>query len=330
MAEPLLDIKDLKVEFRTAEGVFKAVDGVSLSLNRGRVLGLVGESGCGKTMTALSILRLVPSPPGRITGGVIRFDGQDLLGLDERALRAVRGRRIAMVFQEPSTALNPVLTVGEQVAEMLRVHLNMSRAAAWARTVELLQLVGIPSPDRRARDYPHQLSGGMRQRVMIAMAVACSPDLLIADEPTTALDVTIQAQILALLDDLRQRLRMAMILISHDLGVIAETADEVAIMYAGRIVESAPTETLFSRPLHPYTIGLMHSLPRFDGLHQGNRGRLQAIPGMVPSLARLPAGCTFHPRCGQMMDHCHTRAPALLEAEPGHLVHCWLHQPRVS
>ncbi len=327
---PLLDVEDLKVEFRTAEGVFKAVDGVNLRLDRGRVLGLVGESGCGKTMTALSILRLIPSPPGRITGGSIRLDGQDLLGLDERAMRAVRGRRIAMVFQEPSTALNPVLTAGEQVAEMLRVHLKMGRAAAWARAVELLQLVGIPSPDRRARDYPHQLSGGMRQRVMIAMAVACSPDLLIADEPTTALDVTIQAQILALLDDLRRRLRMAMILISHDLGVIAETADEVAIMYAGRIVESATTEALFARPLHPYTIGLMHSLPRFDSSDREGQGRLQAIPGTVPSLAALPAGCTFHPRCDRVMDLCRDRTPALLEAEPSHLVHCWLHQSRPS
>ena len=321
MPDPLLSIADLTVEFPTDHGPARAVDRVSLAVTRGEVLGVVGESGCGKSMTALSVLRLVPSP-GRITSGEIRFVGQDLLSLPLRALQALRGRKIAMIFQEPMTALNPVLTVGEQIAEMLRLHLRVSRSEAKTRAIELLRLVRIPSPEKRWSEYPHQLSGGMRQRVMIAMAVSCEPDLVFADEPTTALDVTVQAQILDLLADLRERLGMAMVLISHNLGVIAQVAHHVAVMYAGRIVEHTTTTRLFSDPQHPYTRGLLGSLPSLDG--RGRRGRLIAIPGTVPSLGASLHGCAFAPRCPLAIDVCRREDPPLETKRPGHLARCWV------
>jgi peptide/nickel transport system ATP-binding protein len=313
----LLDVDDLTMSFPMAAGEARALDGVSFSLERGRVLGLVGESGCGKSMTALSILRLVPSP-GRITGGSIRFEGRELLALREHEMRALRGAAIAMIFQEPMTALNPVLTVGSQVAEAIRLHRDVSRHAAWQRAVALLDDVGIPDAAGRARDYPHQLSGGMRQRVMIAMAIACEPRLLLADEPTTALDVTIQAEILDLLRSLRERLGMAVVLITHDLGVVAEQADEVAIMYAGRIVEQAPTLELFEHPKHPYTRALLRSMPTL-GRH---RDRLEAIPGQVPGLLALPSGCSFRDRCPLAEAACAAGRPPLEEHAPGHRVAC--------
>jgi oligopeptide/dipeptide ABC transporter ATP-binding protein len=321
MPDPLLSIANLTVEFPTDYGPARAVDRVSLAVARGEVLGVVGESGCGKSMTALSVLRLVP-PPGRITSGEIRFVGQDLLSLPLRALQALRGRKIAMIFQEPMTALNPVLTVGEQIAEMLRLHLRVSRSEAKARAIELLRLVRIPSPEKRWSEYPHQLSGGMRQRVMIAMAVSCEPDLVFADEPTTALDVTVQAQILDLLADLRERLGMAMVLISHNLGVIAQVAHHVVVMYAGRIVEHTTTTRLFSDPQHPYTRGLLGSLPSLDG--RGRRGRLIAIPGTVPSLGASLHGCAFAPRCPLAIDICRREDPPLEAKRPGHLARCWV------
>lgn len=319
--EAILKVEDLTTEFHTQEGILRAVDGVSFKVKKGQVLGLVGESGCGKTVTALSVMRLIPQPPGKIAGGRVFFNGKDLLTIPESQMRPFRGKRLAMVFQEPMTSLNPVFTIGNQIGEMLRLHLKMSRSEARDRTVELLNLVGIPAPEQRVKEYPHQLSGGMRQRVMIAMAISCSPDVIFADEPTTALDVTIQAQILALLEELRGRMGLALVLISHDLGVIAEVAHEVAIMYAGRIVESATTEELFSNPLHPYTRGLLSSLPRFD--HAGaRRERLSAIPGSVPKLLELPQGCKFEPRCGFAFDRCREEPP-LEELSPGHWVRCW-------
>ena len=316
-----LEVDRLKTVFETSEGTVRAVDGVSFKVEKGRVLGLVGESGCGKTMTALSIMRLIPEPPGKIEAGHVMFDGTDLLTLSEPQMRSYRGKRLSMIFQEPMTSLNPVFTVGNQIGEMLRLHLKMSRKEALERTVDLLGLVGISSPNQRASEYPHQLSGGMRQRVMIAMAISCNPDVILADEPTTALDVTIQAQILSLLEDLRERLGMALVLISHDLGVIAQMAHEVAIMYAGRIVEYAPTEVLFENPLHPYTQGLLESLPSF-GLESQRHDRLRAIPGSVPKLQELPTGCKFGPRCTYAYDPCHEEPP-LEEIDPGHWVRCW-------
>ena len=313
----LLEVRDLRMVFPTDAGAARAVDGVTFSLDRGRVLGLVGESGCGKSMTALCIMRLVP-PPGAITGGSIQFQGRDLLALSESEMRALRGAEIGMIFQEPMTALNPVLTAGSQVAEAVALHHRVSRRQAWARAVELLGEVGIPAPERRAHEYPHQLSGGMRQRVMIAMAIACDPALLLADEPTTALDVTIQAEILALLRDLRARHGMAMILITHDLGVVAEQADEVAIMYAGRLVEHAPVEGLFARPRHPYTQALLRAMPTLGE----RRERLETIPGQVPSLARMPSGCAFRERCPLQVDACAAGVPPLEARAPGHLVAC--------
>src|SRR3989449_6940794 len=285
---PLLEVRDLRTSFFLEGGEARAVDGVSFALDAGRVLGLVGESGCGKSVTALSLMRLVP-PPGRIVGGQVRFDGRDLLLLPERDMRAVRGAGLAMIFQEPMTSLNPVFTVGSQIAEAVRLHRAVSRREAWERAVTLLAEVGIADPARRARDYPHQLSGGMRQRIMIAMAISCEPRVLIADEPTTALDVTIQAEILDLLRALRERRGMAVLLITHDLGVVAEQADEVAIMYAGRIVERAATLDIFERPLHPYTQALLHSMPSLGDRHE----RLEAIPGQIPDLLYLPSGCAF-------------------------------------
>jgi peptide/nickel transport system ATP-binding protein len=321
-SEPtVLKVEGLSTEFHTSDGVLPAVDGISFEVKKGRVLGLVGESGCGKTMTALSVIRLIPQPPGRIVSGRAVFNGTDLLSLSEKEMRSYRGKHLSMIFQEPMTSLNPVFTVGNQIGEMLRLHLKMSKKQALERCVELLNLVGIPSPHQRAKEYPHQLSGGMRQRVMIAMAISCDPELVFADEPTTALDVTIQAQILSLLESLRTRLGMTMVLISHDLGVIAEMADEVAIMYAGRIVEHATTQELFRNPLHPYTQGLLASLPRFAE-KSDRRMRLQAIPGTVPKLSDLPAGCKFEPRCTHAFDRCGVE-PALDEMAPGHWVSCW-------
>ena len=317
---PLLQVKDLRTYFYTDQGVLRAVDGVSWSIRRGETLALVGESGCGKTVTALSIMRLIPSPPGRIVAGQIIFDGQGLLALTERQMRHIRGNRIAMIFQEPMTSLNPVYSVGDQVAEAICLHQNLPRRQAWQRAVEMLQRVGIPDAAQRAREYPHQMSGGMRQRVMIAMALSCNPDLLIADEPTTALDVTIQAQILDLLGRLQTETGMSILLITHDLGVVAQIADRVAVMYASKIVELATAEELFAAPLHPYTQGLFRSLPRL-----GTRTRrLEVIPGSVPDPGRFPPGCKFHPRCRLADDpRCRTCEPALLEVRPGHWVACW-------
>jgi peptide/nickel transport system ATP-binding protein len=313
----LLEIRDLRMAFPTPVGDARAVDGVGFSLERGKVLGLVGESGCGKSMTALCVMRLVPEP-GLITGGTVQFQGRDLLAISEQEMRALRGAKIAMIFQEPMTALNPVLTAGSQVAEAVFLHTRSSRRRAWARAVELLAEVGIPDPARRARDYPHQLSGGMRQRVMIAMAIACDPPLLLADEPTTALDVTIQAEILALLRRLRERHGTAMVLITHDLGVVAEQADDVAIMYAGRIVEHAPVEALFARPRHPYTQALLRSMPALGVRHD----LLAAIPGQVPNLTALPTGCAFRDRCPMRIDACAEVIPPLEKHGAAHLVAC--------
>jgi len=323
VTDPLLRVRDLKTYFVTEHGTgtARAVDGVSFELQPGETLGLVGESGCGKTVTSLSILRLIPEPPGHILpGSFIEFEGRNLLALAPRDLRAIRGNRIAMIFQEPMTSLNPVFTIGDQVAEAAIVHQGLSRKDARARAVEMLALVGIPEPDQRADDYPHQLSGGMRQRVMIAMALICHPQVLIADEPTTALDVTIQAQILELLDRLQRELGMAILLITHDLGIVAGAADRVVVMYAGQVVESAPVKELFARPAHPYTEGLMESVPRLDA----QRSRLHAIPGSVPAATAWPAGCRFHPRCPHAWDKCRTEEPPLLAAGPGRTARCWL------
>ncbi len=307
----LLEIRDLITEFRTDSGTIRAVDGVSFDIPERGTLGVVGESGCGKSVTALSIMRLIASP-GRIASGAITYAGKDLLKLAEKEMRAIRGNRIAMIFQEPMTSLNPVLTVGDQVGEAVRLHQKKSRAEARAVALAMFKLVGIPSPEERIDQYPHQLSGGMRQRVMIAMALACRPDLLIADEPTTALDVTIQAQILDLLRSLQQELGMAILLITHDLGVVAETCDEVVVMYAGRIVERATTATLFATPRHHYTVGLLRSVP-------GHEGRLVEIKGMVPSLAELPKGCKFVDRCLAAQDRCRAEEPALVQLGASHV-----------
>ncbi|HXG62103.1 MAG TPA: ABC transporter ATP-binding protein [Planctomycetota bacterium] len=314
----LLDVRDLRTHFFTDDGVVRAVDGVSFRVRRGKTLGVVGESGCGKSVTALSVMRLIP-PPGRHVGGRILFEGRDLATLPEPEMRAVRGRDIAMIFQEPMTSLNPVFTVGYQIMEAIRTHLPVSRAEARRRAVELLEKVKIPAAARRVDDYPHQMSGGMRQRVMIAMALACTPRLLIADEPTTALDVTIQAQILDLLRELQQEFRMSVLIITHDLGVVAEVADEVAVMYASKIVEYAPARELFREPLHPYTAGLLRSIPRLD---TPKAGKLAVIPGTVPNPLRFPPGCAFHPRCPLAVDRCRAVEPRLRELRPGHWVAC--------
>jgi oligopeptide/dipeptide ABC transporter ATP-binding protein len=314
----LLDIQDLSTHFFTRSGVVKAVNNLSLHVRKGRVLGLVGESGCGKTVTALSILNLVQAP-GKIVAGKILFEGKDLLTLSADELRAIRGARISMIFQEPMTALNPVFTVGNQIAEVLTAHYHIAKKESWNRAVELLQSVGIPSPEKRVDEYPHQLSGGMRQRVMIAMAIACKPALILADEPTTALDVTIQAHILELLGRIQAEMGMAMILVTHDLGLIAERSHEVAVMYAGQIVEQAETGELFANPQHPYTRGLMASVPTLG--HEGHH-RLRTIAGSVPRLIDLPKGCSFAPRCDVKTAQCET-ALDLVEVKPGHLVRCW-------
>jgi len=316
----LLTVDRLKTYFYTSEGIIRAVDDVSFKIERGRILGIVGESGCGKSMTAMSIMRLVPSP-GKIVGGHINFDGHDLLKLSNEEIRRLRGDRMAMIFQDPMTSLNPVFTIGEQIAEILRTHRGLKKSAALERTESLLQNVGIPDPARRIREYPHQMSGGMRQRVMIAMAISCEPSLIIADEPTTALDVTIQAQILRLLKGLTDSLNTALILISHDLGIIAETADEVGVMYAGKVVEYATTKELFANPLHPYTIGLLESIPRFGEIKED---RLRTIKGAVPKLSELPAGCKFNPRCKYIIEKCNNAEPELIDTGVGHLVRCWV------
>ena len=319
----VLDVKNLKTVFFTNSGLFKAVDDVSFTVRRGETLAIVGESGCGKSVTALSLMRLVPDPPGRIVGGSITLEGTDLLALDEAQMRAVRGNRISMIFQEPMTSLNPVIRIGDQIAEAVRLHRDVTSRAAWDKAVEMLRLVRIPEAARRARDYPHQLSGGMRQRAMIAMALACRPALLIADEPTTALDVTIQAQILHLVLELQQELGMGLLLITHDLGVVAQTAQRVVVMYAGRKIEEADVEALFAQPLHPYTRGLMASMPTLPQAGTRQQARLAEIPGTVPSLVRLPPGCAFAPRCALAVDRCRSEAPPLETFGHDHQVACW-------
>ena len=320
--ETVLDVKNLKTVFFTNSGLFKAVDDLSFSVRRGETLAIVGESGCGKSVSALSIMRLVPDPPGRVVGGSVTLEGTDLLGLNEAEMRKIRGDRISMIFQEPMTSLNPVMRIGDQITEVVRLHRQMTAKEAWKQAVEMLRLVRIPEPERRALEYPHQLSGGMRQRAMIAMALACRPALLIADEPTTALDVTIQAQILALIVDLQQKLGTGLILITHDLGVVAQTAQRVIVMYAGKKVEEATVEDLFEHPRHPYTRGLMASMPAVIGLDAKNDARLTEIPGMVPSLTNLPAGCAFAPRCSLAIERCRAEYPPLQDFG-GHLAACW-------
>jgi peptide/nickel transport system ATP-binding protein len=318
-APALLEVRGLRTLFKGEHGEVRAVDGVDFQLQRGRTLGIVGESGCGKSVTALSIMGLVPQPPGRIADGEVLFEGEDLLKCAPQRLRDLRGDKLAMIFQEPMTSLNPAFTVGDQITEAILRHRKVAPADARAQAVEMLRRVRIPSPERRALDYPHQLSGGMRQRVMIAMALACNPQLLIADEPTTALDVTIQAQILELMRTLRAELGTAIILITHDLGVIAELADEVIVMYAGKVIERCAAERLFAEPQHPYTVGLLGSIPQ---LHL-EKERLSAIEGFVPDAAALPAGCRFHPRCPFVIDKCREEIPPLAEVRRGHYAACW-------
>ena len=323
---PLLEVQDLRTVFFTSRGLIRAVDGVSFSLRPRETLAIVGESGCGKSMTALSIMRLIPDPPGRIVNGSVVLDGRDLLKLPEDEMRLVRGDDLSMIFQEPMTSLNPVMTIGRQIGEAVRLHQDVSKAAAAERAVEMLRLVKIPEPAQRAKEYPHQLSGGMRQRAMIAMALACNPKVLIADEPTTALDVTIQAQILDLMLRMQDELGTSIVLITHDLGVVAETAQRVIVMYAGRKVEEASVADLFDQPLHPYTFGLMGSIPRLaamTGAAPGPAQRLQEIPGAVPSLVDLPQGCVFAPRCAFATDICREQYPAYEEKRPGHRAACW-------
>ena len=319
-AEALLEVKNLQTSFFAHDEVVRAVDNVSFNIRKGEALALVGESGCGKSVTAMSIMRLVVSP-GKITGGAIRFNGRNLMELSEREMQNVRGRDIAMVFQEPMTSLNPVFKIGDQVAEAIRIHQKISRKGAWRRAGEMLELVAIPDPVKRLEDYPHQLSGGMRQRVMIAMALSCDPELLIADEPTTALDVTIQAQIMELLASLQKRLGLSVLLITHDLGVVAEFCERVIVMYTGRVVEEAPVRELFNNPAHPYTRGLLESLPGV--VRKG--GRLPTIEGMVPALTALPPGCKFNPRCPEVMPICLGNEPARMIVGEGHSARCYLH-----
>jgi len=316
--ETLLELRDLKTHFFTDEGVARAVDGVSYEVRRGETLGVVGESGCGKSVTALSVMRLIPDPPGRIVAGSIHFEGKNLATLPEPEMRRIRGNRIGMIFQEPMTSLNPVFTVGDQIIEAVVLHRGLSKAEARGRAIEMLRKVGIPSPESRVDDYPHQMSGGMRQRVMIAMALSCDPQLLIADEPTTALDVTIQAQILDLMRKLQEELGMSMLLITHDLGVVAQNAHHVAVMYAGRVVEYCDAREMFGNPRHPYTVGLFRSIPRLGA----RAARLDTIPGVVPSALEFPDGCRFHNRCPFAEPKCSTEEPALRPIAPGHTVAC--------
>jgi peptide/nickel transport system ATP-binding protein len=322
--EQLLEIEGLKTHFATDQGMVHAVDGVDIAIRRGETVGIVGESGCGKSVTALSVMKLVAIPPGRFAGGRILWEGRDLIPLPQSEMQAIRAKQIAMVFQEPMTSLNPVYSVGEQIAEVIRLHEGLGRRAAMDRAVEMLRLVRIPSPERRVRDYPHQFSGGMRQRVMIAMALSCSPKLVIADEPTTALDVTIQAQILNLLGELQGKFGMAVMLITHAMGVIAETAQRVVVMYAGKVVEEAPVGELFARPLHPYTQGLIRSIPRID-LAATHKQKLEAIKGTVPSLLEPRPGCRFAPRCKFAREQCIAETPPLREVRSGHKVACVLY-----
>ena len=322
----LLEVSDLGTWFFTRQGIVKAVDGVDFNVATGETLAIVGESGCGKSMTALSLMRLIPDPPGRIVSGSIKLAGRDLMTLSEDEMRRVRGNDISMIFQEPMTSLNPVFSIGKQISEALILHRGMNRNQAWNRSVEMLDLVKIPEPAQRAKEYPHQLSGGMRQRAMIAMALACNPKVLIADEPTTALDVTIQAQILELIVELQREFGAAVILITHDLGVVAETARRVIVMYAGRKVEEADVGELFAKPMHPYTVGLIASIPRLDllrGTEADRASRLQEIPGIVPPLWDLPEGCAFAPRCPKADDKCRSERPPYEMKRPGHWVACW-------
>ena len=322
----LLEVSDLGTWFYTRQGIVKAVDGVDFEVAAGETLAIVGESGCGKSMTALSLMRLIPDPPGRIVSGSIKLAGRDLLKISEEEMRDVRGNEISMIFQEPMTSLNPVMTIGKQISEALILHRDMDRRQAMKRAIEMLELVRIPEPAQRAKEYPHQLSGGMRQRAMIAMALACNPKVLIADEPTTALDVTIQAQILELIVELQREFSAAVLLITHDLGVVAETAHRVIVMYAGRKVEEATVGELFAKPLHPYTVGLMNSIPRLDlmrGQTDRSNERLQEIPGIVPPLFDLPPGCAFAPRCGRADEKCRSERPAYEEKQSGHWAACW-------
>ncbi|HEY5831596.1 MAG: ABC transporter ATP-binding protein [Hyphomicrobiaceae bacterium] len=317
----LLEIENLQTHFRTPDGINRAVDGLSLAIEAGQTLAIVGESGCGKSVTAMSVLRLIPEPPGKIAGR-IAFNGRDLLKLSDAEMRDIRGNEISMIFQEPMSSLNPVLTIGRQIREPLRLHQRLDRAAAEKRAVEMLALVGIPEPQRRVNEYSHQMSGGMRQRVMIAMALACNPKLLIADEPTTALDVTVQAQILDLMRELKQRVGAAIMLITHDLGVVAEVAEHVVVMYAGRKVEEAPARQLFARPRHPYTQGLLGAVPKLGSSLTGDEQRLAEIPGLVPSLKNRIQGCVFASRCPRATDICRQAAPKLQDKAPGHWVAC--------
>ena len=325
MNRSLLEIKNLRTHFFTHNGAVKAVDDVSLAVSGGEMIGVVGESGCGKTVLARSIMRLIPDPPGRIVAGEIRFMGENLLELSEKSMQRIRGNAISMIFQEPMTSLNPVYTIGTQLVEVFRKHQKMNKSEALSEAVELLRLVGIPSPETRTKEYPFQMSGGMRQRVVIAMALACRPKLVLADEPTTALDVTIQAQILKLIDQLRNELNTSVILITHDLGVIAETVSRVVVMYAGKVVEQANVQDIFNSPLHPYTEGLMWSIPSLEKDEHKDAGLLKEIPGIVPDLSRLPRGCSFYPRCDKRMDVCRSDPPKLIECRPAHSVRCWLY-----
>ncbi len=324
--EFLLQVEDLKTTFYTDDAVIRAVDGVSFNVRPGEVVGLVGESGCGKSVVSLSIMRLIKYPPGKIEGGKVLLNDQDLLSLDEGSMRRIRGNDIAMIFQEPMTSFNPVYKIGDQVSEAIRLHQGLEREDAWKEAVKMLELVGIPRPNEIINDYPHQLSGGMRQRAMIAMALSCNPKLLIADEPTTALDVTIQAQILELMKEIKARVNTAIIFITHDLGVIAEMADYVVVMYSGKIVENTDVRRLFSEPKHPYTAGLIKSKP----ILEEEKEVLEYIPGSVPNPMEMPSGCPYHPRCPEVMDICSQVMPDLLEFNPRHLVRCWLYQKQKS
>jgi peptide/nickel transport system ATP-binding protein len=322
MAREFIEIRNLKTYFYTGDGIIKAVDDVSFKITEAQTVGIVGESGCGKSVTAMSMLRLIPDPPGKIVGGEIIFEGENILSLSEEKIRDIRGNKISVIFQEPMTALNPVFTIGDQILEVITLHQHLNKQEALVKAADILKLVGVPEVERILKCYPHELSGGMRQRMMIAMAVSCNPRLLIADEPTTALDVTIQAQILDLMLDLKKKLNSSIMLITHDLGVVAETCDHVVVMYTGKIIEEADVVELFKNPLHPYTSGLLESKPV---LHR-DKERLDSIPGQVPDPGNLPEGCHFHPRCSRATDLCKEKRPELTNIGPGHKVACWLHE----
>lgn len=327
LSTPILQVRDLQTQFKTDDGVVKAVDGVSFDLHRGETLGIVGESGSGKSVTNLSIMRLIPSPPGKIVGGQVLFEGKDLLTMSDAEMRQIRGNKISMIFQDPMTSLNPFLRVSTQLIETIRLHQGLNKQEALIKAIEMLGMVGIPRPEKRVIDYPHQFSGGMRQRVMIAMALSCNPEILIADEPTTALDVTIQAQILDIIQRLADEMGTAVIVITHDLGVVAGMCDHMAVMYAGKIVEKASTKKLFADPQHPYTKGLIKSVPRLDQQHQE---KLFSIPGQPPNLINLPDCCPFYPRCEHVMDICRTKYPPAVEKDSGRGVNCWLYEDHAN